>query len=273
MRITVEGAVARYPGMESPALDGVSIDVEPGSLYAVLGPNGSGKSTLMRALLGVTPLTTGRVRLDGRPTEEWGRRERARAVGAVPQSESIAFPLTTRDMVAMGRYPHLAALEGEGPKDRSAIAAALEACDVVELAERDVTTLSGGEFQRVRIARALAQEPRALVLDEPTASLDIRHEMGILELLRSSADGGMTIVLITHGLDTAAQFADRMVLLSRGRVAAEGTPGDVIREDVLADVYGWPVSVHADPETGTPRVTPRRATAETVPERPRNRPV
>jgi len=258
VRIAAEGVVLRYPGLKPPALDGVSIGVEAGTLYAVLGPNGSGKSSLMRALLGISPLAAGRVTLDGRPIASWARRERARAVGAVPQSESIAFPLTTREMVAMGRYPHLAALAGEGDVDRAAIEAALDACDVVALADRDVTTLSGGEFQRARIARALAQEPRALVLDEPTASLDIRHEMAILELLRASADAGMTVVLITHGLDTAAQFADRMLLLSCGQVAAEGTPSDVIREEILADVYGWPVSVRVDPESGTPRVTPRR---------------
>lgn len=258
MRIAAEGVVVRYPGLDVPALDGVSLEVTPGTLYAVLGPNGSGKSTLMRALLGVSPLAGGQVTLEGRAVNQWNRRERARAVGAVPQSESIAFPLTTREMVAMGRYPYLAALAGEGPDDRVAIAAALEACDVTALAERDVTTLSGGELQRARIARALAQRPRALVLDEPTASLDIRHEMGILELLRGSADAGMTVLLITHGLDRAAQFADRMLLLSRGKVAAEGPPTDVIREDVLADVYGWPVSVHADPDSGSPRVTPRR---------------
>lgn len=258
MKIATEGVTVRYSGLDVPALDDVSLDVPTGSLYAVLGPNGSGKSTLMRALLGITPLERGTVTLDGRGMHAWGRKERARAVGAVPQSESIAFPLTTREMVAMGRYPHLAGLSGEGAGDRRAISAALEACDVTDLAERDVTTLSGGEFQRARIARALAQEPRALVLDEPTSSLDIRHEMGILELLRASADDGMTVVLITHGLDRAAEFADRMLLLSRGRVAAEGAPGDVLREDVLADVYGWPVSVHTDPESGTPRVTPRR---------------
>lgn len=259
MRIAADGLVVRYPGLQAAALDGVSLRVEPGSLYAVLGPNGSGKSTLMRALLGVSPLDGGQVTFEGRPFDAWSRRERACAVGAVAQSESIAFPLTTREMVAMGRYPYLAALAGEGPDDRAAIAAALEACDVADLVERDVTTLSGGELQRVRIARALAQQPRALVLDEPTASLDIRHEMGILELLRASADSGMTVLLITHGLDRAAQFADRMLLLSKGRVAAEGAPGIVMREDVLRDVYGWPVSVHADPETGAPRVTPRRA--------------
>lgn len=258
MKIVVEGLTVRYPGLDAPALEGVSLQVDSGRLYAVLGPNGSGKSTLMRALLGVIPVRAGRVELDGRERGAWGRKELARAVGAVPQTESIAFPLTTRELVAMGRYPHLAALEGERDSDREAVRAALEACDVGDLAEREVTTLSGGEFQRARIARALAQEPRALVLDEPTASLDIRHEMAILELLRASADSGMTVVLITHGLDTAAQFADRMLLLSHGSVAAEGTPSEVVRESVLTEVYGWPVSVHTDPRTGVPRVTPQR---------------
>jgi iron complex transport system ATP-binding protein len=136
---------------------------------------------------------------------------------------------------------------------------ALEACGVLDLAGRDATTLSGGELQRARIARALAQEPRALVLDEPTSSLDVRHEMAILELLRGAADSGITVLLITHGLDVAAQFADRMLLLSRGTVAAEGKPDEVMREDVLARVYEWPISVRTDPESGAPRVTPLRS--------------
>jgi iron complex transport system ATP-binding protein len=259
VRIQAEGVVVRYPGLAAPALDGVSLDAGPGALHAVLGPNGSGKSTLVRALLGLTELEAGRVTLDGRTAAEWDRRERARAVGVVSQSETISFPLTTRELVAMGRYPHLGALSGESAVDRAAIGDALDACAIADLSDRDVTTLSGGELQRTRIARALAQEPRALVLDEPTASLDIRHEMAILELLRASADRGLTVLLITHGLDTSAQFADRMLLLSHGRVAAQGTPTDVLREDVLAEVYGWPVSVRPDPETGAPRVTPRRA--------------
>lgn len=258
MRIRTERLTVRYPGREIPALDEVSMDVPSGMLCAVLGPNGSGKSTLMKALLGICPLERGGVSLDERLLSDWGRKERARAVGAVSQSESIAFPLTTRELVAMGRYPYLEGLSGEGARDRAAIASALDACDVTELAERNVTTLSGGELQRARIARALAQEPQALVLDEPTASLDIRHEMGILELLRASADEGMTVLLITHGLDRAAEFADRMVLLSRGTVAAEGAPKEVFREDVLEEVYGWPVSVRTEPQSGTPRVTPRR---------------
>ena len=259
MRVRAEGIVVRYAALAQPALDGVSLDVASGSFYAVIGPNGSGKSTLMRALLGVSPLVSGRVTLDERATDVWSRRELARAIGAVPQAESIAFPLTAREMVAMGRYPYLGPLAPEGDSDRAAVTRALAACDVLDLADRDVATLSGGELQRARIARALAQEPRALVLDEPTTSLDIRHEMEILELLRSSADGGLTVLLITHGLDMVAQFADRMLLLSRGRVAAEGTPAQVMREDTLREVYGWPISVHTDPRSGTPRVTPLRS--------------
>jgi len=255
MRLRAERVVVRYPGSSVPALDDVSMDVPPGSLYAVLGPNGSGKSSLMRALLGLRRIE-GRVLIDERPVGSWDRRELARAVGAVTQSESISFPLTTRELVAMGRYPYLGPLEREGEDDRAAIERALTACDLVGLAGRDVTTLSGGEFQRARLARALAQEPRALVLDEPTASLDVGHEMTILELLRSSADSGMTVLLITHGLDMAARFADRMLLLSRGRVAAEGSPAEVVREETLRAVYGWPLAVHQDPTTGAPRVTP-----------------
>ena len=255
MRLRAEQIVVRYPGSSVPALDDVSMDVPSGSLYAVLGPNGSGKSSLMRALLGLRSFE-GQVLIDERPVGSWDRRELARAVGAVTQSESISFPLTTRELVAMGRYPYLGPLERERDEDRAAIERALRACDLIDLAGRDVTTLSGGEFQRARLARALAQEPRALVLDEPTASLDVGHEMTILELLRASADSGMTVLLITHGLDMAARFADRMLLLSRGKVAAEGSPAEVVREEILRAVYGWPLAVHEDPATGAPRVSP-----------------
>ena len=258
MRVRAESIVVRYPALAVPALDGVSLDVPAGSLYAVFGPNGSGKSTLMRALLGLSTLSAGRIFFDERPADAWSRRDVARAVGAVQQSESFAFPLTTREMVEMGRYPHLGPLAPPAEADRAAVERALAACDITDLAGRDVTTLSGGELQRARVARALAQEPRALVLDEPTASLDIRHVMEILELLRASADRGMTILLITHELEGVARFADRMLLLSRGRVAAEGTVTDVIREDVLREVYDWPISVESNHGSSTPRIVPMR---------------
>jgi len=259
MRFTAERLVVRYPRSRDPALDGVSMDVPDGALYAVLGPNGSGKSTLLKALLGVLRASEGRALVDGRDAASWSRRELARAVGVVPQAETIAFPLTVREIVAMGRYPYLGPLRGERDEDRAAIRTALEQCEVAELESRDVTTLSGGELQRVRLARALAQEPRALVLDEPTASLDIHHEMAILELLREWADGGMTVLVVTHGLDLAARFADHMLLLARGRVAAEGPPARVMDSDILEAVYRWPIAVATDPATGTPRVTPLRA--------------
>lgn len=246
----------RYGKSPRRALQGVTMEVPQGALYAVLGPNGSGKSTLMRALLGAIPTEAGRVRIGGKDTADWTRRSLARAVGAVPQAEHLAFPLAVRDFVAMGRYPYLGPLRPEGDRDRKAIREAMKRCDVDELGNRDVMTLSGGELQRVRIARALAQEPSGLVLDEPTASLDIRHEMAIFRLLRSSADQGMTVLLITHHLNLAARFADRFLLLSEGMVAAEGGAADVFRAEILESVYHWPVAVGVDPLSGFPSVTP-----------------
>jgi len=258
MRFETRDLVVHYPGAPKPALDGVTMAVPDGTLYAVLGPNGSGKSTLMKALLGSVPLTAGQALVDGKQAADWTRRDMATTVGVVSQGETVAFPLTVQEMVGMGRYPHLSALGAERAEDRAAVARALSQCDVNEMAARDIGTLSGGERQRVRIARALAQEPTSLVLDEPTASLDIHHEMAILELLRESADEGMTVLLVTHGLDLAARFADRVLLLSKGRVAAEGVPEEVLRAEVLEEVYRWPVDVQEDPATGTPRITPLR---------------
>ena len=243
MRFAAEDLVVRYPGAPRAALDGVSMTVPDGRLYAVLGPNGSGKSTLMKALLGIVRPQGGRALLDDRPILDWTRRDLARVVGVVPQAETLAFPIRVRELVAMGRYPHLGALGAQRQKDRQAVDRALAQCDVEELADRDVTTLSGGELQRVRI----------------TASLDIRHEMAILESLRNWADQGMTVVVVTHGLDLAARFADRLLLLSRGRVAAEGPPGEVLRADVLEEVYRWRIAVETDRATGAPRVTPLRS--------------
>jgi iron complex transport system ATP-binding protein len=258
MRIEADRIGVRYPGGSTAALHDVSLSITAGTLVSVLGPNGSGKSTLMRAVMGLVPLVSGSVTVEGKSLSRWKRSELARVVGAVAQTESIAFPLTVSELVSMGRYPHSSPLSAESDADRHAVAQAMEACDVEALARRDVTTLSGGEFQRTRIARALAQEPRALVLDEPTASLDVRHQMAILELLRRSADAGMAVLLVTHSLDLAAQFSDRMLLLSQGSVAATGTPGEVLRESVLSEVYRWPISVTADPDSGAPRVMPLR---------------
>jgi iron complex transport system ATP-binding protein len=247
----------RYAGAQAAALDGVTVALAEGECTIILGPNGSGKSTLLRALLGRVPLARGSIACFGTPLAAWSRPALARAVGVVPQGEHETFPMTTRALVAMGRYPHLGPWRREGAVDIAAIDQAMARCDVAQFAERVVDTLSGGEGQRARIARALAQEPRALVLDEPTASLDLKHEMEVLALLRSLAATGTTIVLVTHNLSVAAQYADRVVLLDRGHLVAEGVPSDVLSAAQVRDVFGWPVElIHG--ETGAPYIVPVR---------------
>ena len=180
-----------------PILHGVSCRVEPGSLLALVGPNGAGKTTLIRVLLGTLRPDAGHVTLDGRPLAGWTRTELARAIGVVGQREEPAFPLRVEDTVMLGRYPWLGPLEPPGPADCDAVERALERADVVALRDRPTDLLSGGEWQRVRLARALAQEPRLLVLDEPTASLDVRHQMEAFELVRRLAERTQ-FVLVTH---------------------------------------------------------------------------
>jgi iron complex transport system ATP-binding protein len=252
----------RYPGARRDALRDVGLEVEAGSFHAVIGPNGCGKTTLLRVLLGALEPSAGTVSYEGRPVGAWPRPELARRVGVVPQVEELVFPLSVRSLVAMGRYPHLGPWRPEGGADRRAIERALETCDIAELADRPVATLSGGERQRARVARALAQEPDTLVLDEPTASLDVSHEMGIFELLRHLCDGGVTVLLVTHNLNVAARYADELLLLDRGRPVARGGPEAVLQAATLEPVYRWPLAVTRHPgpgpDTGAPQVAPLR---------------
>jgi iron complex transport system ATP-binding protein len=258
---------ARYGRGASPSLDDVSLRIGPRELVVVGGPNGSGKTTLVRAMLGLLPVERGTATLDGKPIASLRRGALAKVVGVVPQREEIVFPLTVAQTVMLGRYPHLGPLAPEGPVDREAVLKALRRCDVESLAERKVDTLSGGEWQRVRVARALAQNPRILVLDEPTAALDVRHEMELFELVRTLVNEGLAGLVVTHELNLAARFADRILLLSGGRVAAEGPPMEVFRAEILARVFQWPVTVTTLPE-GAPQVIPLRAGAD--PREPRS---
>jgi iron complex transport system ATP-binding protein len=240
----VRDVSCRYPAAGEPALHDVALQVRAGELVAVAGPNGSGKTTLLRVLLGLLVPERGSVAVAQRPVAAWNRRALARLVGVVAQREEPAFPVRVRGAVTLGRYPHLGPLAALRPADRAAVDRALGRCDAEHLADRWVTTLSGGEWQRVRIARALAQEPRALLLDEPTANLDVRHEMDVFELVAALVRGdGLAGVLITHHLNLAARFVDRIILLDRGRVAASGTPVDVVRRAILEPVFGWPLAV------------------------------
>ncbi|HEU4680667.1 MAG TPA: ABC transporter ATP-binding protein [Gemmatimonadales bacterium] len=257
MIIEAREITVRYYQHTPPALDRVSCQVAGSQLVAVVGPNGSGKTTLVRALLGLVPLERGGVLIDGRPVGDWPRRSLAQTVGVVGQQEEAVFRLTVAEAVMLGRYARLGPLAAPGAADRDAVHGALERCDIVALAERSVDSLSGGEWKRVRIARALAQEPRALVLDEPTASLDVRHEMELLELVRQLVNGGLAGLVITHHLNLAARFADRIILLDHGRLVAEGTPGEVLDETTLTRVFEWPVAITTWAD-GSPQVVPLR---------------
>ena len=257
MILEATGLQVRYPGLRHPALEGVSLRLVPGRLVAVVGPNGSGKSTLIRALTGGVPLASGEARLGDRPVAQWAPAEFARRVGVLTQREDPVFPLKVEESVLLGRYAHLGPVSPAGPADLAAVREAMARCDLSSLAERRVDALSGGEWQRARLARALAQQPETLLLDEPTAALDIRHEMEIFELIRRLVDGGLAGLIVTHHLNLAARYADEMLLLADGRPAASGRPHEVLRQDVLDTVFAWPVAVTTWCD-GSPQVVPLR---------------
>jgi iron complex transport system ATP-binding protein len=257
----VRGACYRYPGAERDAVQDLSLTCGAGEFHAVLGPNGSGKTTLVRILLGAVRPSAGTAEIAGRPAHEWRRQELARVVGVVPQREDNLFPQRVRETVLLGRYPHLSMWGRERPEDHAAVERALAACDAEQLAERWVWTLSGGEYQRVRIARALAQEPRLLVLDEPGISLDLQHEMQLFELVRRLVETqGLGVVMITHDLNLAARFADAVLLVREGRAIASGAPADVLTQPVVEAVFSWPVALQTI--DGRPHMIPLRKPKE-----------
>lgn len=260
MSWTVKDLRYRHPGSDRFAINGISLEIAPGTFTAVIGPNGAGKSSLLNLLLGLRKPAEGSIRFKDQLLSSWPRAQLAKEVGVVAQSEEISFPLTAYDMVAMGRYPHLGPWKREGKSDLKIIESAMETCDVTRFASRDVNSLSGGERQRVRIARALAQQPHTLALDEPTAALDVAHEMATFELLRNLSNKGMTVVLITHHINLAARYADTLAVLHNGRIAAVGQPDTVLTASLVEDVWKWPVIITSHPglgsDNGAPQVTP-----------------
>lgn len=254
--LRARGLSFRYPHGERDAVAAVDLAVAAGEMVALLGPNGSGKSTLLRLLVGALKPDAGDVTLFGRAIDAWPREDVARAVGVVTQAEEPTFGLSVRELVSMGRYPHIGPWRRERAVDRAATRRALERCWLLGLSERSVLEISGGERQRARVARALAQEPHVLLLDEPTASLDIAYEMSLFELLAGLRADGVTVVIVTHNINVAARYADRLVLLDCGRVAAGGIPRDVLTHDIIEAVYQWPIDI-GDVD-GAPQVIPQR---------------
>ena len=240
----------------SPALSGVSFRARSGEFVGLLGPNGAGKSTLVRLVAGLLAPAAGEVRLAGLDPRRAPRRHVARVCAFVPQEPLVAWPFTVREAVMMGRSPRQGLLAVATRLDRGAVDGALEACDLVQLADRRLDALSGGERRRVFFARALAQEPRVLLLDEPTAFLDLGHQLAVMRMARDAARGGLCVVAVLHDLNLAAAACDRVAVLSRGRVVAEGAPSDVLTEARVREVWEVPVWRGENAATGAAVVLP-----------------
>ncbi|MEW6522309.1 MAG: ABC transporter ATP-binding protein [Bacillota bacterium] len=238
----------------------VSFHVPAGAILGIAGPNGSGKTTVLRAASRVLRPRVGRVLVDGRDIYSLSHREVARTMAVVSQNGQVDVELTVEELVLMGRYPHLEGMRGEQATDFEAARRAMEVTSTDRLAGRLVTTLSGGERQRVQLARALAQEPRLLMLDEPTAYLDIGYQVEIMDLIaRLNASTGLTVVMVMHDLNLAARFCHHLVMLKDGRVRASGTPAEVLGPGLLQEVYGIQVLVQPHPLYPCPHVVPLSA--------------
>jgi iron complex transport system ATP-binding protein len=237
--VDVRGASYSYGG--TPALAGVSFAARSGEFAGLIGPNGAGKSTLVRLVAGLLAPERGEVRLAGLDPAAAPRRTVARVCALVPQEPRLSWPFTVREAVMMGRAPRQGLLAVSSRFDRGAVEGALQACDLVHLAERRLDALSGGERRRVFFARALAQEPRVLLLDEPTAFLDLGHQVAAMRMAQVAARAGLCVVAVLHDLNLAAAACDRVVALSAGRVVADGAPEAVLTAERVEEVWGVPV--------------------------------
>ena len=215
----------------------VSFALQPGHLVALVGPNGAGKTTLLRALAGLIP-SDGSIRIGGEALSQLSLRERAKRFAYLPQGHVVHWPLPARDIVALGRDPHGATDPSRlSPGDAEAVERAMQAADVTEFAARRVTELSGGERSRVALARVFAVEAPVILADEPTASLDPRHQIDVMKGLRAAADRGTLVIVVTHDLGLAARFADTLLVLSDGRLVSQGQPADALTDQIMADVF------------------------------------
>ena len=257
--ITAEGVTLGYRGR--PVIEGLDIELPPGKVTAIVGPNACGKSTLLRGLARLHPLTAGRVRIDGQDIGAMSRRDLARVVGVLPQTSVAPDGVRVAELVGRGRFPHQGWFGRHTSQDDRVVMRALEATGVADLADRRLEELSGGQRQRVWIAMVLAQETDAVLLDEPTTYLDVTHQLELLDLLSDlNAERGTTVVMVLHELNHAARYADHMVVMSGGRVAAEGAPRDVLTAASVLSAFGLDAEVIPDPVTGGPLVVPKGRT-------------
>jgi iron complex transport system ATP-binding protein len=238
------------------AVRDIGLQIHSGEILGILGPNGSGKSTLLKIMDGMLVPQEGEVMIEGRPVASFGRSGLAREIAMVAQESHFRFPFSTLEVVLMGRFPHLKKLQFEGKRDMEVAFNALYATHTLELAERSIHELSGGEKQRVLIARALAQEPKIILLDEPTSFLDLKYKREIFQLISSlSLEKGLSVVVVSHDIDLASQYCHRVMMLKNGSVYDSGDPEAVITAASIEVVYECPVLVDKNPATGRPRVS------------------
>lgn len=250
---TVDGL--RYAYGNRPVLDAVSFHIAAGDFFIIIGPNGSGKTTLLKLMVGLLS-TGGGIRLLEKPLGGYHRRELARRLAFVPQMVTEELPFTVREVVLMGRTPHMGLLGLEGPEDVAQAQAAMQFTGVDHLAHRKMDALSGGERQRVFVARAICQEPEIILLDEPTAALDLAHQARLMDLMeRLKQERGVTVVMVSHDVNLAAMYADRLLLLKNGRIKALGPPGEVLTYERIEETYGCRVLVDESPLGRFPRIT------------------
>ncbi|MDO9536809.1 MAG: ABC transporter ATP-binding protein [Thermoplasmata archaeon] len=255
MKLEINGIDFHYDSVK--ALEEITFEVNEGEVLGIIGPNGSGKSTLLRCINRVLEPKIGSVLIDGENISGLDRREIARNIGVVPQSSTIHFPFTVFDIVLMGRTPHLGRLDRETSKDLEIAKNAMTITNTLHLTDRPIDEVSGGERQRVIIARALAQEPKILLLDEPTLHLDINHQLEIIELIKRLARKNRLIaVLVSHDLNLANRYSDRLILLRSGRIFSIGKPEDVVTKENIREVYNIEVDIDHNKKTNSLNVVP-----------------
>ncbi len=253
--VSLQGLCCRYG--EKQVLKGLSLEVNKGEFFVVIGPNGSGKTSLLKTLARLITPESGQIRFFGRSLDEYSRKELARLVAYVPQQMVLDFPFTVAETVLMGRSPYLGLVGLEQQKDYEIAEQAMEFTDVIHFADRRLDQLSGGELQRVIIARAICQEPEIILLDEPTASLDPAHQIKIMDLMeRFRKEKGITVIMVSHDLNMAAMYGNRLVLMKNGIEVKTGTPETVFTYDLLEKTYGCLMLVDESPLGQVPRVVP-----------------
>ena len=238
-------------------LSAISLKVDQGIFFTVIGPNGSGKSTLMKILAGILKFKKGKISIAGKSLKKYSGRELARHVAYVPQTVSVEFPFTVEELVLLGRAPHQGMLGINSEKDHFIAEQAMNFTDTRNLAKKKIDRISGGERQRVFMARAVCQQPEIMLLDEPASALDLAHQVKLMDLLeRLKNETGITIIMVSHDINLAAMYSDAMLLIKNGSVIKQGTAAEVIKPSILEDIFGCPFFVDTNPAGNSPRISP-----------------